>query len=109
MAGISTGDRGVGEMRRRRADENQAEIVGDLRAIGAYVLHLHTIGGGCPDIVVLWRGVRWMFDIKGSQGRLFQKQRDWHRIWREAGGNVAVIRTSEEAFRIMGMDVADAS
>lgn len=96
-------------MTRKRADENQAEIVADLRAIGAYVLHLHTIGGGCPDIVVLWRGVLWMFEIKGSKGRLFQKQRDWHRMWREAGGNVAMIRSSEEAFRLMGVEDANAS
>ena len=94
-------------MRRKRADENQAEIVADLRAIGAYVLHLHTIGGGCPDIVVLWGGVLWMFEIKSSKGRLFQKQRDWHRMWREAGSNVAVIRSSEEAFALMGVEETD--
>lgn len=88
-------------MRRRRADENQAEIVADLRAIGAYVLH--TVGGGCPDLAVCYKEKVYLFEIKGSKGRLFQKQREWHRMWREAGGNVAVIRSSEEAFSIMGV------
>lgn len=93
---------------RRRADENQAEIVADLRAIGAYVLHLHTVGGGCPDIAVCYKEKVYLFEIKGSKGRLFQKQRDWHRMWRKAGGKVAVIRSSEEAFKVMGV-VADGS
>ena len=96
-------------MRRRRADENQAEIVADVRAIGGYVLHLHTVGGGCPDIAVLYKEELYFFEIKGSKGRLFQKQRDWHRMWREAGGNVAMIRSSKEAFRIMGVEAANGS
>lgn len=39
-------------MRRARVDSNQKEIVAAFRKFGCSVLHLHTVGGGCPDIAV---------------------------------------------------------
>ena len=39
-----------------RVDRNQAEIVQALRSMGATVQHLHTIGKGCPDILVGFGG-----------------------------------------------------
>lgn len=43
----------TGEMRRAaKADKNQAEIVSAFRTFGCSVLHLHQVGGGCPDIAV---------------------------------------------------------
>ena len=100
---------------RRRADENQAEIVADLRAIGATVEHLHEVGDGCPDIMVGWRGGNYLFEIKKPASVQFQlriratgltvKQQDWHDRWL---GQVAVIRSIGDALDIMGV-VADGS
>lgn len=84
----------------KRVDANQAEIVADLRAIGASVEHLHDVGDGCPDIAVGCRGQNYLFEIKTEVGQLNQEQRDWHADWQ---GQVAVIRSSEDALAIMGL------
>lgn len=87
----------------KRVDANQAEIVADLRAIGAEVKHLHEVGNGAPDIAVGWYG-NWLFEIKMPGEKLNKAQVKWHRRWKEAGGQVDVIETSEEAFKIMGLN-----
>ena len=90
----------------RRVNGNQAEIVADLRAIGAEVLHLHELGDGGPDIAVAWRG-NWLFEIKMVGEKLNKLQVEWHARWKAAGGQVDVIETSLEAFVIMGVQVGD--
>jgi len=87
-------------MSAKRVDANQPSIVADLRAIGATVEHLHEVGEGCPDIAVGFRGEHYLFEIKTEGGQLNRKQRGWHAWWE---GQVDVIRTSEEAFVIMGI------
>lgn len=99
----------------RRVDANQAEIVADLRAIGATVLHLHELGKGAPDILIGFRGANYLLEIKMktagilkvviTKSRLSPKQRDWHERW---AGQVAVIWSIEEALDIMGV-VSNAS
>lgn len=88
----------------KRVDANQASIVADLRAIGATVEHLHEVGHGCPDILVGFREANYLFEIKTESGQLRGKQRDWHGLWH---GQVAVIRSTEEALKIMGLEVSD--
>lgn len=97
----------------KRVDANQAEIVADIRAIGAFVQHLHEVGDGCPDILVGWcrwgaKGRNYLFEIKTESGKLNAEQVKWHARWIAAGGQIDVIRTSEEAFKIMGVEVSDA-
>ena len=94
----------------KRVDANQAEIVADLRAIGAEVEHLHELGDGCPDILVAWcrwgqESRNWLFEIKMPGEKLNKAQVKWHARWKEAGGQVDVIRTTEEALAIMGVEV----
>jgi len=36
----------------RRVDNNQAEVVKRLKLHGVSVLHLHTVGNGCPDLLI---------------------------------------------------------
>ncbi len=88
----------------KRVDANQAEIVADFRAIGAEVLHLHELGDGAPDTAVAWHG-NWLFEIKTEKGKLNAAQVKWHARWKAAGGQVDVIRTSEEGFVIMGVEI----
>jgi hypothetical protein len=47
----------------------------------------------------------YLFEIKAEGGRMTCQQQCWHDLWR---GQVAVIRSIEQAFAIMGV-VADAS
>lgn len=83
----------------KRVDANQAEIVADLRKVGASVLLLHEVGFGCPDLLVGFRGVNYLIEIKSEDGMLNRAQIVFHSCWR---GQVAVARTSEEALRIIG-------
>ena len=39
-----------------KVDENQAEIVADLRRVGALVWNLSSLGGKVLDLLVCWRG-----------------------------------------------------
>lgn len=86
-------------------DANQPEIVAALRDVGASVTHLHSVGSGCPDILVGHKGTNWLIEIKDgskipSKQQLNAKQIEWHQQWR---GQVAVARTAAEALQIIGV------
>ena len=53
-----------------RVDANQAEIVAAFRAAGATVLHLHSIGHGCPDLLVGYQGRNLLVEVKTADGKL---------------------------------------
>lgn len=85
--------------RAARTDDNQNEIVDALRKIGATVQPLHAVGKGCPDILVGWRGMNTLLEIKDSNKpasaiRLTQDQIKWHAMW---GGQVTVVKSIQEA------------
>lgn len=85
--------------RRARIDANQPEIVKALRAAGATVLHLHSVGHGCPDLCVGWRARNFLFEIKDpskppNQRKLSDDEKAVHLSWR---GQIAIVETAEEA------------
>jgi hypothetical protein len=84
--------------RAARIDRNQVDVVIALRKIGATVQHLHTVGGGCPDLLVGFRGRNMLLEVK-SDGGLNDLETEWHRDWR---GKVATIYTPEEAIHEVG-------
>jgi len=87
-------------MRRNgRTDANQSEIVRALRAVGCSVYSLHRVGGGCPDLLVGYRGQTFLLEVKHPQGILTPDQIDWHADWR---GQVAVVHSPEEALQVVG-------
>jgi len=60
-----------GSIRRaRRIDNNQVDVVAALRGVGASVLHLHAIGKGAPDILVGFRGINVLIEIKSAKGTM---------------------------------------
>ena len=60
--------------RAAKVDDNQREIVGALRFYGASVIHLHAVGKGCPDILVGYRNVNVLMEIKdGNKSKAAQK------------------------------------
>lgn len=67
----------------KRADANQPDVVAALRAAGAKVCHLHAVGGGCPDLLVAFRG-RWcVIEVKDgakppSERKLTPAEEAWH-------------------------------
>jgi hypothetical protein len=85
--------------RAAKVDANQHEIVAALRKIGASVQPLHSVGQGCPDLLVGWRGMNTVLEIKDgkkppSARKLTDDQVIWHEEWR---GQVAVVETVEQA------------
>lgn len=88
----------------RKVDENQAEIVEALRSIGCRVLDLSAVGGGVPDVAVLYKGIIYLLEIKRPKvGKLNALQKAFHAEWAEAP--IFVVRTVEEAFRAIGAAV----
>ena len=84
-------------------DHNQARIVSTLRAVGASVQTLHTIGRGCPDLLVGYRGVTYLVEIKSEKGMVLDSQEAWMKRWK--GGIVHVVRAPNEALRVIGMEL----
>ena len=87
-----------------RVDANQKMIVTALRKAGATVQSLATIGKGCPDLLVGFRGQNHVLEVKdGSKPPSAQKltpdERDWIEQWR---GQVAVVNSVDAALKEIG-------
>lgn len=85
--------------RAAKVDANQSEIIAALRRIGATVQPLHAVGAGCPDLLVGWRGMTSLLEIKDgskppSARKLTPDQVKWHAEWQ---GHVAVVESVKEA------------
>lgn len=86
-----------------KRDENQPEIVKALRAEGAYVECLHTVGGGFPDLYVEFGGLRTLMEVKMPGERLTERQERWHREHLEkTGRRVPIVYSVEDALAAVG-------
>ena len=84
----------------RRVDANQSEIVEALRAIGASVFLLHAVGCGCPDLLVGFRGVNYLLEIKcGRHAKLTPAEQRFFDSW---NGYASIVRTVDEALEEIG-------
>lgn len=86
-----------------KVDENQSEIVRALRLIGCSVQTLHTVGEGCPDLLVGCNGFNLLVEVKDgnkppSKRTLTPDQIIWHDAWR---GQVQVIKSVDHALRMV--------
>ena len=97
-------------MRRTRvtgADKAQNEVVAVAEAMGATVEDLRAVGKGCADLLIGYRGVDLLWEVKSgsktrhptrferAHGGLNEAQDAWHRRWR--GRMVEIIHNGEEA------------
>jgi len=90
--------------RAAKVDANQTEIVAALRSLGATVQSLATVGHGCPDLLVGFRGQTLLMEVKDgkkppSERKLNDDQLRWHGAWR--GGPLAVIDSVDAALRVI--------
>ncbi|MGI3168423.1 hypothetical protein ACRARG_04675 [Pseudooceanicola sp. C21-150M6] len=94
--------------RAAKVDANQRELVEQLRGIGMSVQPLHSVGGGCPDLLCGWQGQNFLLEVK-PEGVGVSKQRQnlrgdhqpkWHDEWR---GQVAVVHNVTEALEACGI------
>ena len=91
--------------RASKIDRNQPEIVDALRRAGASVQPLHSVGQGCPDLAVGFRGQTYLIETKDgslppSRRKLTPAQTEWHAAWR---GHVAVAKNISEALDAIGL------
>ena len=94
-------------MRAARVDANQPIIVEALRAFGASVQPLQTVGKGCPDLLVGISGINLAMEVKDgsrppSERQLTPDQQVWHREWK---GSVSIVTDVESALRAARMMV----
>jgi len=92
----------------RQVDANQTAVVEALRRVGALVQHLHTVGGGCPDLLVGYRGKLWLLEVKDgrkppSERRLNDAEAAWHARW--AGYPVVTVTSPLDALKAIGVGV----
>ena len=67
--------------------------------------HLHSVGKGCPDLLVGKSGINYLLELKDgaktpSEQRLTPDQVVWHEQW---GGSVAVVNCEEAALKAVGL------
>jgi len=89
--------------RSARVDSNQAAITAALRQIGATVQPLHTIGKGCPDLLVGYRASNWVLEVKDgdkppSGRKLTPDEQTWHDGWQ---GVVHVVEDVAQALSVI--------
>ena len=69
----------AGSVRRRaaRIDANQPDIVKGLRAFGASVTSMASLGDGVPDLLIGFRQRWYVMEVKAEDGELTPDQIDW--------------------------------
>jgi hypothetical protein len=86
-----------------RIDANQEQIVFALRAMGATV-RVVTQGNGLPDLLVGFRGVTILMEVKDGQKvpsarKLTPAEQKFFEEWR--GGIVAIVNSVDEAIDLL--------
>lgn len=84
---------------RPRLDQNHLEISDALSAVGASVQSLASIGCGCPDLLVSYRGKHFIIEVKTDIGGLTTAQEKWIL---HCQGPVAIVRDVAGALRAIG-------
>ena len=94
--------------RRGRIDKTQAEIVSALRSVGATVQSLADVGKGVPDLLVGYRNVTLLFEVKGTASirrhppdGLLPDQKRWHAAW--SGSPVQIVTDTTDALEALGV------
>jgi len=77
-----------------RVDANHAECVKALRSAGMMATSTAMLGNGFADIIVGYRGLNILLEIKSEGGRMTSDERQFHLTW---AGQVAVANSPEEA------------
>ncbi len=91
---------------RPRLDANQQAIVKELLRLGCSVQSLASVGGGAPDLLVGYRGVSYLIELKDgdkppSARKLTPKEADWHAKWK---GQVAIAENINDVVKAIGLE-----
>ena len=92
--------------RAAKVDANQQEIVDALRAAGAKVQSLASVGDGVPDLLVGYNHRLVLLEVKGSKqkryrGMLTEAEARWHDEWE--GYPVHIVRSVIDALEAVNI------
>jgi hypothetical protein len=90
----------------KRIDANHNEIAEGVRAVGAEFQSLASVGRGCPDALISYRGVWYVGEIKDgskspSRQKLTPDEEKWHARF-SPKAPVHIWRSLEDALRTIG-------
>lgn len=94
--------------RAHKTDANQKTIIDAMRVAGATVHSLAGLGNGVPDVLVGYKGVTILMEIKdGDKSPSRQKLTDYQVTFMSnwTGGPLAIVNDVESALRILKMVV----
>jgi Holliday junction resolvase len=88
---------------KHRKDANQSKIIKHLKEVGVSVVDLSNVGDGCGDILVGWKKVNYLFEIKDgdkpkSKRKLTPAQREFHATFK---GDIRIIESFDDACKIL--------
>ena len=84
----------------KKVDKNQKDVVKALRDYGAQVFHLHTQGGGIPDLLVCYEEQTILMEVKdGEDKKLTPQQITLFANWK--GGHLYRVNSVQEAIEVL--------
>ena len=83
----------------KKVDNNQLEIVKAFRSMGATVLNLSGVGKGCPDLLIGYKSISVLVEIKSKTGKFTEPQLKFMEQWQ--GGAVNRIDSVDGAIRLI--------
>ena len=84
----------------KKVDKNQVVVVKTLRDYGAQVFHLHTQGGGIPDLMVCYNDHTILMEVKdGVDKKLTSQQITLFANWQ--GGPLHRVNSVQEAIEVL--------
>lgn len=91
--------------RAAKVDANQSSIVQILRQLGATVTCLHAVGGGVTDLLIGYRGINILGEIKDpdkppSDRKLTPDQEIFFRDWR---GQKCILETRDDCHALISL------
>ena len=89
--------------RAAKVDDNQKETVSSFRKFGCSVLHLHSIGQGCPDILVAKNYKSILIEIKDgnkppSARELTPDEKIFHNEWK---GLIMIVKDLHDVIEVV--------
>ena len=86
-----------------KVDGNHTTVVQALRAVGAQVQSLAMVGAGCPDLLVAFRGLWYVLEVKdGTKPLSHRKLTPAETEWVQSFGDVApvfVVNSVDDALK----------
>ena len=84
----------------KKVDKNQKDVVKALRDYGAQVFHLHTQGGGIPDLLCTYQGHTILLEVKdGEDKKLTPLQIKLFANWQ--GGPLHRVNSVQESIEVL--------